>query len=88
MVKKMNKESFINELAKALNFEKEKCALINDVLENNFFISKKNKEPIISELASKLNIDSEEATKIYDTAITIIKSEIKTSIKHPFRKKD
>lgn len=84
MVMKMNKEKFIKTLATTLNIEEEKCLIINDILENNFFISSKNQDKIIDELIKKLNITPEEAENIYDTAITIIKNEVKNKLKHPF----
>ncbi len=43
----MNKKEFIDELSKRLSYPKEKCIMINDILESNFFISKKNKDKVI-----------------------------------------
>ena len=85
---KMNKTDFINELAKQLPYSKEKCAVINDVLENNFFISRKNKAKIITELTQRLKVDDIEADKIYNVAVSIINQEIKNRLKHPFQSKD
>lgn len=84
----MNKEEFINELSKKLSYTKDKCILINNILENNFFISKKTKDIIIDELIQALEVNCEEATRVYDTAIQIIKDEIKYKLKHPFKSKD
>lgn len=88
MVMKMNKSDFIRELEEKLGYSEEKCIIINDVLESNFFISKKNKEKIITKLIEKLEIDEIEANKIYNTSVSIIASEIKNKLKHPFRSKD
>lgn len=88
MVKKMNKMEFINTLSERLSYPIEKCIIINDVLESNFFISKKSKDTIIKELVKRLDINSLEAEKIYDEAILIIKDEIKSKLKHPFKSID
>ncbi len=78
---KMNKTGFINEISKQLSYSKEKCIMINDILENNFFISKRNKDKIVDEFMQKLKASSEEAIKIYDTAVKIIKDEVKNKLK-------
>lgn len=88
MVMKMNKKEFVMELSRELNYSEDKCTIINDVLESNFFISKKNRDKIIGELSTKLDIDNEEATNIYDKAVNIINTEIKNKLKHPFKSKD
>lgn len=85
MVTRMNKIEFIEELSKELTYSKEQCSIINDVLENNFFLSNKNKDKIIQELVESLHIDMNEANEIYDCVTKIIKEEIKEKIKHPFR---
>lgn len=87
MVMKMNKTDFIKQLSKELSYSEDKCLIINEILEKNFFISKKNKDKIIDELASTLDINYELATKIYDIAIMIINNEIKNKLKHPFKNK-
>lgn len=84
----MNKQAFVQELSKQLSYSIEKCTLINDILENNFFISKKNKDKIIEELISQLDLSEDEASNVYDVSTNIIKSEIKNVMKHPFRDKD
>ncbi len=84
----MNKSEFINALSKELSYPKEKCIIINDILESNFFISKKNKDKIIEEFKRILNVSNEEAMNIYDIAIKIIKDEIKAKLKHPFKNQD
>ncbi len=88
MVMKMNKTEFINKLSDKLSYPEEKCIIINEILESNFFISKKNKEKIIKKLILKLNVNYETAMNIYDVSVGIINEEIKNKLKHPFRSKD
>lgn len=88
MVMKTNKKEFILKLEKELNYPEDKCIIINDILESNFFISKKNKDKIIKELVTKLNIENEKATDIYNIAVKIINDEIKNKLKHPFKSHD
>ena len=83
----MNKKEFIKELQKELNCDENKAIIINNILEDNFFLSKKNKEKIINDLMKSLNTNEEEATSIYEEAIYIIKTSIKEKIKHPFKSK-
>ena len=80
----MNREKFIERLSNQADLTKEKAILVNDILENNFFISKRYKDKIISEIVLNLNININEATKIYEIAKAIIGSEIKNKLKHPF----
>lgn len=80
----MNREKFIERLSNQADLTKEKAILVNDILENNFFISKRYKDKIISEIVLSLSININEATKIYEIAKDIIGSEIKKELKHPF----
>ncbi len=88
MVMQINKNSFISELSRQLSYSREKCIIINDILESNFFISKKNKDKIIDEFRQILNVSNEESIKIYDIAVKIIKDKIKDKLKHPFENQD
>lgn len=88
MVIQMNKTKFIENLSHELLYPEEKCIIINDILENHFFLSKKNKEKIINEFITKLLITQIEAEKIYNTAYLIIKKEIKNKLKHPLKSTD
>ena len=88
MVKKMNKEEFINVLTQELNYSEEKCIMINDVLENTFFIGKKGKEKVIKGFIEKLDINEEEAEHIYEVVCDILKDGVKEKLKHPFRSQD
>ena len=81
----MNKNDFIEELLQRLNYSKEEVSKINNILEKNFFISKKSKEKIITKLISTLNISLEEANRIYDTAHSLLKEEVK-KLKTNFQK--
>lgn len=84
----MNKTGFINELSKQLSLSVEKCAVINDILEENFFISKKSKPKIIDELMNRLDINLDSAENIYDVSVKIYNSELKNKLHHPFGSKD
>lgn len=86
MVMKMNKGEFIKELANKTGYNEEKCLQINNIMEDTFLIGKKNKEKMINDLKNKLNIAEDEANKIYEIAMSIISSEIKNKLKHPFKK--
>ena len=88
MVMKMNKQGFIEELVKQTGYEKEKCIIINDSLEDNFLFGKNNKMKTINALMNNLNIDEEEANRIYGITSTIITNAIKNRIKHPFKNFD
>lgn len=85
---KMNKAGFINELSKQLSLSVEKYAVINDILEGNFFISKKSKPKIVDELIRRLDISSDSAENIYDVSVRVLNSEIKNKLHHPFGRKD
>ena len=84
----MNKKYFINELKKKLNYTEEQAIIINDVLDDTFFMGKSNKEKLINGYMEKLNISREEAEHVYDVSSEIIKSSIVQKIKHPFKKID
>jgi len=84
----MNKTDFLNKLSIELSYSLDKCKTINDILENNFFISKKNKDKIVEELKEKLEINYNEAINIYETSVKIINDEIKYKMFHPLKSKD
>lgn len=88
MVMKVNKTEFIEELQNRLNYDEEKCTIINDILEDNFLIGKKNKEKMINEFVTKLGVTEIEANKIYETAMNILSKGIRDKLKHPFRSRD
>lgn len=84
----MNKEKFIKELEKVTGLDNEKCVIVNNILENHFFIGKKNKEKMILDMEEQLKITREEAEKIYESAMSILASGIKDKLKHPFKSQD
>ena len=51
----MNKEEFIENLSEQTGLTKEESLIVNNILENNFFISKRYKDKIISEIVISLN---------------------------------
>lgn len=55
MVIIMNKEEFIENLSEQTGLTKEESLIVNNILENNFFISKRYKDKIISEIVISLN---------------------------------
>lgn len=84
----MNKEKFIEELSKVTKVDKNKCIIINNILERHFIIRKKNKEKIINDIINELNFSEDESESIYESAMSIIGTEIKEKIKHPFKNQD
>ena len=80
----MNKKEFIKSLSNQANLSEANTILVNDILENNFFISKKSKDKIISEIVIQLNVSTDEATNIYHVSKNIMNNQIKEKIKHPF----
>lgn len=84
MVKMMKKSEFIKKLQNESSFSKERCILINDVLEKYFLIGKNNKNKVITELCEKLSIEENDAEKIYNISNSIIVNEVKNKLKHPF----
>lgn len=76
----MNKEGFIKCLSCKLNCSIERATKINEILENNFFISKKSKDIIINELIKELDISRDDANNIYNTSREILKEEIKNNL--------
>ncbi len=85
---KMNNKGFINELSKQLLLTEEKCIVINEILEDNFFISKKSKPKIIDELMNRLDINRDSAENIYDVSVRVFNGELKNKLRHPFGNKD
>lgn len=88
MVMIMNKQGFIKELEKQTGYDREKCIIINDSLEDNFLFGKNNKQKTIKALMNNLKCDEVEANRIYDITHSIITKAIKDKIKHPFKNQD
>ena len=85
---KMNKSEFIKELSKQTGYDEEKCNLINSIIEDTFIIGKKNKEKMIEKFKSSLDLNENESEKLYETVMSIVGTEIKNKLKHPFRSQD
>ena len=84
----MNKSEFIKELSKQTGYDEEKCIVINSIVEDTFIIGKKNKEKMIEKFEEQISLDENEANKLYETVISIIGSELKNKLKHPFKSQD
>lgn len=84
----MNKNEFIKELSKKTGYDEEKCALINNVIEDYFIFGRKNKDKIIQDLQVKASLSEDDAENVYDISINIITGEIKNKLKHPFKEQD
>lgn len=80
----MNKSDFIKELEDRTEYTAEQCVIINDVLENHFIFRKKNKPAVVADIAEKLSIGSDEADSVYELCMSIIRSEKKRVLRHPF----
>ena len=78
----MNKSEFIKELSKQTGYDEEKCIVIT------FIIGKKNKDKMIEKFEEQISLDENEANKLYETVISIIGSELKNKLKHPFKSQD
>ena len=81
----MNKNEFLKELSKKTGYDKEKCILINSVIENYFIFGRKNKDKIIKDLQIKANLNENDSENVYDIWVKIINEEIKNKLKHPFK---
>ena len=84
----MNKSEFIKELSKQTGYDEEKCIVINSIVEDTFIIGKKSKDKMIEKFKEQINLDQNEANKLYETIMSIIGSELKNKLKHPFKSQD
>lgn len=84
----MNKSGFIKELSIQTGYDKEKCILINDIIENYFIFGRKNKLKIIKDLQIKIGLNEDDSENVYDIAMKIITKGIKNKLKHPFKSQD
>ena len=84
----MKKSDFIEKLNKQTDLDLDKCEEVNNILESHFIAGKKGKEKVVGEFINKLDVDREEADNLYNTCITILGTELKNKLKHPFRSKD
>ena len=86
MVKKMNKQEFINELQSRVELSKDECIIINEILEKHFILGSKNK--VVRDLKESLNIEEIKADEIYNISMEIISSSLKQKLKNPFKSID
>lgn len=77
----MNKHSFIEEIHKQTDYDLDTCKKIDNILQNNFFISKQSKDKIIDIFMNEITINNKEANNIYSTCVNIFNREIKNEIK-------
>ena len=84
-MEKMNKTYFINTLCERLPYSKDKCIIINSIVEDTFIIGKKNKDIMIGRFINELNVSEDEANHIYEVVMNVISSSIKKRL-NPFRK--
>jgi len=78
----MNKKKFIETLKDSTSYTEKECSLINEILERHFFPTKKDE--VLKEWMKELNIEKDEAEKLWQIVSSILKSEIKNKLKHPF----
>lgn len=88
MAKKINKKELSCLLQEKTDLTEEKCLTVLNIFDQYFIFDSKNKETIVNEISSQLNLQKDESTKIYETAIEIIKSTIKEKLHHPFKSQD
>lgn len=88
MVKKMNKTYFLKQLQEKTNLSKKDTIVVSDILDDYFVFGKKNKEKIVNAIKEKLDLTDERSDEIYNIAMSIISSNIKEKLKHPFKSQD
>jgi nucleoid DNA-binding protein len=88
MVMKMNKTMFLKKLQEKTNLSEKDTLVVSEVLDEYFVFGKKNKDKIVSAIKEKLNITDTQADEIYNIAMSIITSNVKEKLKHPFRSQD
>lgn len=88
MVKKMNKTYFLKQLQEKTNLSEKDTIVVSDILDDYFVFGKKNKEKIVNAIKEKLDLTDERSDEIYNIAMSIISSNIKDKLKHPFKSQD
>ena len=88
MVMKMNKTGFLKELQEKTNLSEKDTLVVSSILDDYFVFGKKNKDKIVTAIKEKLDLTDEKADEIYNITMSIISSNIKDKIKHPFKSKD
>ena len=84
----MNKTGFLKQLQEKTNLSEKDTLVVSSILDDYFVFGKKNKNKIVSAIKEKLNVTDERADEIYNITMSIISSNIKDKIKHPFKSKD
>ncbi len=88
MVMKMNKAGFIKELQAQTKLSEKDTIVVASILDDYFVFGKKNKGKIVNAIKEKLDLTDERADVIYNIAMSIISSNIKDKLKHPFKSQD
>ena len=88
MVMKMNKTGFLKELQAQTKLSEQDTIVVASILDDYFVFGKKNKDKIVNAIKEKLDLTDEKADEIYNIAMSIISTNIKNKIKHPFKSQD
>ena len=88
MVKKMNKTYFLEQLKEETKLSEKNVLALSSILDDHFVFGKKNKDKIVSDIKEKLEVSNERAEEIYNITMSIISSNLKDKLKHPFKSQD
>lgn len=88
MVKKVNKTYFLNQLKEETNLSEKDVLAISSILDDHFVFGKKNKDKIVSDIKEKLEVSNERAEELYNITMSIISSNVKDKLRHPFKSQD
>lgn len=88
MVKKMNKTYFLEQLKEETKLSEKDVLALSSILDDHFVFGKKNKDKIVSDIKEKLEVSNERAEEIYNITMSIISSNLKDKLKHPFKSQD
>ena len=88
MVKKMNKTYFLEQLKEETDLSEKDVLALSSILDDHFVFGKKNKDKIVSDIKEKLEVSNERAEEIYNITMSIISSNLKDKLKHPFKSQD